>query len=683
MSVFANNNNPLLRESPLPYGAPEFDKIQNEHYLPALKQGIAEGKAEIDAIVNNPAVPTFQNTIEALEYSGKTVNRVLSIFYNLKEANTNPEMDSIAQVMSPLVNEYGLYSSLNKTLFNKVKLLYDKRESLDLTREQYRLLEKTYKGFVRSGALLSDKDKETYSKYTKELSLKVLTFQKNSLGAVNAYKLNLTSKDELTGLPQYVVDMGAECAKENKQSGWTFDLSYPSYGPFMQNSTRRDLRQKLYMAKSTLAIGGEFDNTQICRDIIELRIKIANILGYKTYADYVTENRMVKSVDNVMNFIKELADPSLPAARKELAEINEYAKKNGFEDTELRPWDISFWSEKYKKAKYNLNDEDLKPYFQLESCITAVFGLATRMYGIQFEERKDIPGYHKDVLVYDVKDADGRHLALFYADFFPRASKRSGAWMTSFMDQKIENGIEQRPIISIVTNFSKPTADAPSLLSHYELTTFMHEFGHSLHGILAEGNYASMTGTSVDHDFVELPSQINENWGYEAGFLKPFAKNYKTGEAIPDEVIQKIKDSKNYLAAYYQMGQLSYGALDMAWHTLTALPKEGTIEFETAAMKPYKVIPAVPGTAMSTTFSHIFSGGYSAGYYSYKWAEVLEADAFSLFEEKGIFNTEVSHAFRKEILSKGSSEDEAILYRNFRGHDPQPRALLVKLGIIK
>lgn len=681
-TVFADDN-PLLRESSLPYRAPEFDKIKTEHYLPALKQGIIEGKAEIDAIVNNKEKPTFQNTIEALEFAGQTIAKVYLIFSNLREANTSTEMDSIAVEASPLINDYTLYISLNKPLFNKVKMIYDKRNSLGLDKEQLRLLEKTYKSFVRKGALLSEKDKETYSNYSKELSLKILAFGRNSLGATNANKMNLTSKEDLAGLPQYVIDMAAETAKENNQTGWTFDVSIPSYVPFMQYSNRRDLRKQLYLQRSTLAIGGEFDNTEICRQIVDLRIKIANLLGYKTYADYVLDDRMLKSVENVNKFIQELAEPTMPAAQKELQEIFEYAKKNGFDDSRLYQWDLSYWSEKYKASKYNISDEQLKPYFKLENSIQAVFGLATRLYGLQFQELTNLPVYHKDVHVYDVKDADGRHLALFYADFFPRASKRAGAWMTSFAEQKIVNGVEHRPLISIVTNFSKPTADAPSLLTHDELLTFMHEFGHSLHGILAEGKYPSLTGTNVDHDFVELPSQINENWGYEAEFLQSFAKNYLTGEAIPDSLIQKIKQSKNYMAAISQMGQLNYAALDMAWYTLTELPAEGTVEFEHRVTKPYKVIPAYSGVATSPTFNHIFKGGYSAGYYSYKWAEVLEADAFSLFEEKGIFNTEVSHAFRKEILSKGSSDDEAVLYRNFRGHDPQPRALLVKLGIIK
>lgn len=683
LSACTMNENPLLTESKLPYGAPQFDKIKNEHYIPAFEQGIAEAKTEVDAIVANAEEPTFENTIEALEYSGQTLDRVSSIFYNLMEADTNDEMQDIAEKISPMMTEVSMYISLNEKLFERIKAVYEKRESLGLEQDQMRLLEKTYRSFVRNGANLSPEDKETYSKYAEELSLLQLQFSKNSLAATNAFVLNLTDEAELEGLPEYVRAMGAETAKAKGMEGWAYDLTAPSYGPFMKFSARRDLREKLYTASSTKAVGGEFDNTEICRKIADLRIKMANILGYRTWADFTTEDRMVKSVDNVYNFIDELLEPSLPAARNDVAAVYAYAKENGFEDSELRMWDFSYWSEKYKDAEYSLSDEQLKPYFQLESCIDAVLGLATKLYGLQFEERKDIPGYNEDVKVFDVKDAYGRHMALFYADFFPRPSKRSGAWMTEFRSQSIQDGVEKRPFISIVTNFSKPTGSDPSLLTHDELTTFLHEFGHSLHGILAEGRYGSLTGTSVDHDFVELPSQIMENWAFERDYLKPFAKHYKTGEEIPDELIDRIIASKNYLAAYAQIRQLQYGMIDMAWHTLTELPEAGTVEFEKQTIAPTLAINFPEGACSSTTFSHIFTGGYSAGYYSYKWAEVLEADAFSLFKEKGIFNTEVSHSFRDNILSKGSSEDEAELYRRFRGHDPQPRALLEKLGIIQ
>jgi len=675
--------NPLLTESPLPYGAPQFDKIQNEHYMPAFKQGIKEGKAEIDAIVANPDEPTFENTIEALEYSGRTFNKVATIFYALKESNTNDGMEEIAEELSPMITEYSMYTALNKPLFERVKAVYDKKETLGLNPVQMKLLEDTYKGFTRSGALLSDEDKAEYSKLEEELSLTQLQWQKNSLAATNAWKMNLTDSADLAGLPQFVIDMGATTAKENGQEGWTYDLTQPSYGPFLKYSSRRDLREKIYKAYNSQSIGGEFDNLELCKKIVDLRIRIANILGYPTYADYAIEDRMVGSKENVMSFLEKLRIPTQPVALQELADELAFAKANGFEGDEIMAWDFSYWSEKYKNSLYSLSDEELKPYFQLENCIDAVLGLATKLYGITFEERKDIPGYHEDVHVFDVKDADGSHLALFYADFFPRASKRGGAWMTEFQGQMIKDGIEQRPFITIVTNFSKPTENAPSLLTHDELTTFLHEFGHALHGMLTRGTYPSMTGTNVDHDFVELPSQIMENWAYEKEYLQSFAKHYQTGEAIPDELIDKIIEAQNYHAAYAQMRQLQFGYLDMSWYTLTQLPEIGTVEFEAQAYEITKVLPHVPGTAMSPQFNHIFAGGYAAGYYSYKWAEVLEADAFSRFEEEGIFNKDVADSFRRNILEKGDSEKAADIYRDFRGHDPEPDALLRKLGIIK
>ena len=675
--------NPLLNESPLEYGAPQFDKIKTCHYMPAFKQAIKEAKAEVDAIVANPEEPTFENTVEALEFSGETLNRVSSIFYNLMEADTNDEMQKIAEDVAPMMTEYSMYVSLNEKLFEKVKAVYEARESLNLEPDQLRLLVQCYKGFARSGANLSPEDKEKYSKLCEEESLLELAYSKNVLDATNAFTLELTDEAELEGLPDFVVALGKETAEEKGKEGWVFDLSYPSYGPFMQYSARRDLREKMYRAYNTKAVGGEFDNTQTVKDIAQHRIEIANILGYPTWADYSLEERMVKTPAEVNAFIKELLEPSLPVARKEVADIFNFAKSCGFEGDTLMPWDFSYYSEKYKAANYSLDDSMLKPYFQLESCIDAVLGLATRLYGLQFTPRPDLPGYHKDVKVFDVKDENGKHIALFYADFFPRASKRGGAWMTEFRGQSIENGVERRPFVSIVTNFSKPTADAPSLLTHDELVTFLHEFGHSLHGMMAEGRYPSLTGTNVSRDFVELPSQIMENWGYEPEYLGGFAKHYQTGETIPTELIDKIEATKNYLAAYSQVRQLDFGILDMAWHSRSDVPEEGTLEYEKAVLLPSALLPQVPETCISTSFSHIFSGGYSAGYYSYKWAEVLEADAFSLFKEKGIFNREVSGAFRREILSKGSTKEEAELYRNFRGHDPKPDALLKKLGIIK
>ena len=681
--ISCNMKNPLLTESTAPFGAPEFDKIENEHYLPAFEQGIAEAKAEIDAIVANQEEPTFENTIEAMEYAGQTLSKVASIFYAVMEAHTDDEKQQIAEQISPMLTEYSMYVSLNNDLFQRVKAVYEKKDELGLDQDQMTLLEDNYKSFVRGGANLSDEDKAVYSKLSEELSLLTLQFSKNVLAATNAYTLHITDSTELSGLPEFVKTMGAETAAEKGLEGWAFTLDYPSYGPFLKYSTNRELRKQVWMAYNTRAIGGEFDNTEIVKKIVDLRIKIANILGYETYADYALEERMAKNKTTVDGFIMQLLEPSMEFAKKDVADVLAFAKKNGFEENVLQPWDFSYWSERYQEAEYSLSAEELKPYFQLESCIDAVFGLATRLYGITFEERNDIPVYHQDVKVYEVKDADGTHLSLFYADFFPRASKRGGAWMTDFRGQSVRNGVEYRPFVTIVCNFTKPTADAPALITHDELTTFLHEFGHALHGMLAKGRYPSLTGTSVSRDFVELPSQIMENWAYEPEYLNSFAKHYQTGEPIPAELIEKIVAAKNYLAAYGQVRQLHFGYLDMAWHSLKEVPSVSTVEFEQGVLAPWGVLPAAEGAAFSNSFSHIFSGGYSAGYYSYKWAEVLEADAFSLFKEKGIFNTEVADSFRRNILEKGGSEDEAVIYRNFRGHDPQPEALMKKLGLTK
>ena len=677
-----NMKNPFLVESSAPFGAPEFDKITNEHYMPAFEAGIAEGKAEIDAIVANQEEPTFENTIEAMEYAGQTLNKVAGIFFNLMEAHTNDEMQAIAEQVSPMLTEFSMYSSLNEALFERVKTVYEKRESLNLEPDQMKLLEDTYKGFVRGGANLSAEDKEVYSKLSEELSLASLQFSKNVLAATNAYVLNITDSADLAGLPEYVKAMGAQTAAEKNLEGWAFTLAYPSFGPFMKYSENRELRKQMWIAYNTRAIGGDNDNSEVVKKIADLRIKKANILGYETFADYALEVRMAKDRKTASDFIMQLLEPSLPFAKKDVAAVAAYAKKNGFTG-ELMPWDFSYWSERLQKAEYSLDEELLKPYFQLENCIDAVFGLATTLYGITFHELDNVPVYHEEVKVYEVKDNDGSHLALLYADFFPRESKRGGAWMTEFRGQSIKDGVEYRPFISIVMNFTKPTADAPSLITHSELTTFLHEFGHALHGILAQGRYPSLTGTSVSRDFVELPSQLMENWAYEPEYLNTFAKHYQTGEAIPMELIDKIVAAKNFQAGYAQVRQLHFGYLDMSWHTLTELPAVSAIEFEKNTLAPYAMMPSVEGTGFSTAFSHIFSGGYSAGYYSYKWAEVLEADAFSLFQEKGIFNTEVSNAFRKEILEKGGTEDEAVIYRNFRGHDPKPEALMEKLGLTK
>ena len=675
------HQNPLLTESPLPYGAPQFDKIQNSDYLPAFQEAFRQGKQEIDAIVANPDAPTFQNTIEALEYSGSLVNKVGAIFYNLLEADATDELQDIAEKVSPLQTEYSMYISLNDKLFERIKTVYNQRESLGLEPDQMKLLEDTYKSFERSGANLSPEDKKKYSEINEKLSLLTLQFQKNQLSSTNNFQMVLTDEADLAGLPGYIRDMAAQAAKDKGVEGWLFDLSAPSYGGFIKFSDRRDLREKMYRAYNRRAFQDEWDNTETIRQIVDLRYQEAALLGYKDYADYKTELRMVGNGAAVWDFIEKLRAPALPKAKEEVAELNKYAKSIGFDGDQIRPWDFSYYAEKQRVAKYNLTDEELKPYFRLEDCIDAIFSLANRLYGITFQPA-DVPVYHPDVKVYEVRDADGSFLALFYADFFPRATKRSGAWMTEFRGLKIENGVEERPFISLVTNFTKPTADTPSLITHDEFTTMLHEFGHSLHGMLAKGRYPSMTCTNVDHDFVELPSQIMENWGYEKEYLQSFAKHYQTGDALPDSLIAKIKASKNYLSAYYHMRQLQFGILDMNYHTQTKPIQGEIIKFEKDALISTDVLPSVPECIISTSFSHIFSGGYAAGYYSYKWAEVLAADGFSLFEEKGIFDKQTAGKFR-HLLEQGGSVEAAKLYKEFRGHDPEPEALLRQLEIIK
>ena len=699
-------DNPLLNISSLPFGAPHFDRIRAEHYLPAFRAAIAEGKAEVDAITANPDAPTFANTVEALEFAGSALDRVSGIFFNLLEAESDDRMQQIAEEVSPLLTEYEMSVSLNERLFARVRAVYEERDRLSLAPDQRKLLEDSYKGFVRSGALLSPADKKTYAALEEELSLLELKFGKNVLDATNAFSLEITDEAELEGLPQYVRDAAAQAAREKDTAGWRFDLSHPSYVPFLQFSARADLRERLWRAYNSRALGGPFDNRDICLKITDLRRRIAQLLGYATWADYALEDRMAKGIPAVRSMLDRLMAPSLPAARREVADLLGYARAHGYAEAQMQPWDFSYWSERYRAEHFALSEEQLKPYFRLEDCIAAVFGLATRLYGVQFVPHPELPKYHPDVRVYDVQDADGRHLALFYADFFPRPGKRGGAWMTNFRELSAPGGVEQRPLVSIVTNFNKPGPDTPSLLTHDELTTFLHEFGHAVHGMLAEGRYPSLTGTDVARDFVELPSQLMENWGFEPAWLQTFARHWQTGEPIPEALVERLVAARNYHAAYFQVRQLRFGILDLAWHTQKADchserseesgsfgkpqddkerpqdDKELAEKLERRALADCAVLPDIPGSCISTAFHHIFDGGYSAGYYSYKWAEVLEADAFSLFREKGIFSREAAAAFRDHILSKGGSEDEAVLYRRFRGHDPDPDALLKKLEII-
>lgn len=675
-------NNPILADSGLPHGAPAFDKIKSEDFRPAFEYAIAKAKEEIDAIINSNEEPDFRNTIEAMEYAGSDLNKVSGLFFNLKEANSDETMRAIAEEVSPKLTEFSLYISMNEKLFERVKSVYDRKESLGLDEEQMKLLENTYKSFARNGANLPEEKKAEFGEIMEKVSVASLKFGNNSLAATNAFTLEIKDSNDLAGLPKFVINMAAGEAKSRGKDGWIFTLQYPSFGPFMKYSANRELRKEMWTANATQCTSGEFDNSEIIKEIVNYRLQAANLLGYETHADYVLEENMAKTRDNVTDFLNRLVKETRPFAENEVKELKKYARENGLEG-KLMPWDISYYSEKLKHEKYSLNDEMLKPYFKLENVQNAVFGLANRLYGITITENGDYPVYHPDVKAFEVNDRDGKFLALLYVDYFPRASKSSGAWMTEFRGQRIKDGKEERPVINLVLNFTKPTETEPSLLTFYEVTTFLHEFGHGLHGIFSKGTYGSLTGTNVARDFVELPSQIMENWATEPEFLASFAKHYETGEVIPQEYIDKIIESKNFQSGYAQMRQLSLGLIDMAWHTLSEPFSGNVLEFEKKASEPTKLMVSIEGTGTSPVFGHIFAGGYDAGYYSYKWAEVLEADAFSLFKEKGIFNTEVAQSFRENILSRGGIEDADVLYRNFRGRDPEPEALMHKLGLVK
>ncbi len=676
-----DTTNPLLAQWETPHATPPFSKIELAHYEPAFEAAIACQRAEIDAIVNNPAKPTFGNTIAALERSGELLGRIEGVFYNLLSADTSDEMQEIALRVQPKLTELSNDISLNPELFARVKAVYE-HPGCCLKKDDKKLLEDTYKSFARNGAALSDADKELYRQYTSELSALTLQFGQNALAATNAFALNITDPKQVAELPAFVKEGMAADAKARGEKGWTVTLQAPSYVPFVTYSSNRALKEKLWRAYNSRALGGQYDNTEIVRKIANTRLKIANLLGYKCYADYVLERRMAKDTPTVEAFLEELLAATKEHADRECRTVSDYAAKLGFEG-ELMPWDWGYYSQKYRDAEYALNDEVVKPYFQLENVKKGVFLLANKLYGLNFTPNPEIDVYHPDVTAYDVTDEKGRFMAVLYLDFFPRASKRSGAWMTEYRGTKIVDGEETRPLVSLVMNCTKPTGEKPSLLTFDEVETFLHEFGHSLHGMLAEGRYESQTGTSVYRDFVELPSQIMENWATEKEFLDLWAVHYRTGEPIPAEIVESIVAAKNFLAAYGNVRQLSFGMTDMAWHTI-AEPYEGdVVAFERASMAPTQVLPAVDGTAMAPAFSHIFSGGYAAGYYGYKWAEVLEADAFSLFKEKGIFNREVSGSFRDNVLSKGGTEDPMDLYVRFRGHKPETRALIEKMGLKK
>ena len=672
--------NPLVAEWNTPYQTPPFSEIKLEHYEPAIDYAIELNRAEIDAIINNPEAPTFENTIVAMEQSGELLGRVTGVFFVLNNCSTSEQMQQIALNVTPKLTELSNDVSLNPELFARVKAVYDQRESLNLDQEDSMLLENTYNSFARSGALLEGEAQDLYRQYTTELSQLTLAFGQNALAATNAFALNITDEAKVAELPEFVKEgLAAEAAARGEQ-GWTVTLQAPSYGPFMTYSSQRDLKEQLYKAYNTRAVGGEFDNMENIRKIANLRLQIAQLLGYETYADYVLEEKMAENTKTVNDFLQELCDATLSYAHKDVATVTKYAHSLGFEG-ELMPWDWGYYNEKYKEFAYSINDEQVKPYLQLENVKDAVFMLATKLYGLTFTPAPEIETYDPEATVYEVKDANGEVLAILYLDFFPRESKRAGAWMTEFRGVKTKNGVEQRPLVQLVMNFTKPTANTPSLLTFDEVTTFLHEFGHGLHGILAKGKYESINGTNVKRDFVELPSQIMENWAFEKEYLDLWAKHYQTGESMPAELIEKLVAAKNYLAAYFNIRQLSFGMLDMAWHTITT-PFEGDVmAFELAALEPTKVLPVGEGCAMGPSFTHIFSGGYATGYYGYKWAEVLAADAFSYFQQEGIFSKEVADKFRYELLEKGGHQHPMELYVNFRGHKPQTKALIDQMGL--
>lgn len=675
--------NPLLAQFDTPFDTAPFTKIKIEDYLPAIKSAIEEAKLEIETI-KNESQSTFENTIEALDRSGNKLGIVSSIFFNLNSAETSPELQKLAREISPILTQHSNDILLDPVLFQKVDAVFQSKEDLQLTPEQKTLLDKTYKSFVRNGSKLNPEQGETLRKIDQELGQLSLKFGENVLAETNKYVHFETEESAIEGLPEGIKEAAALIAEEKGKPGqWAFTLDYPSYIPAMTYAKNRDLRELLFLAyNSKCSKGDDLDNQQIIKDILNLKEKRAQLLGYQTHAEFILEERMAKSPSEVTKFLESLLEKAKPKADQEIKELSEFANKlDGIQ--EFQKWDFAYYSELLKKEKYAIDDELLRPYFQLEKVISGVFKTAKKLFGIDFIPNPEIPVYHPDVLAYEVLDKSGKHLAVFYADYFPRAGKRNGAWMTSYRGQNIIAGINNRPHVSIVCNFTKPTKTKPSLLTFNEVTTLFHEFGHALHGMLANTTYESISGTSVYWDFVELPSQIFENWCYEKECLDFFAEHYETGEKIPSDLIEKLKKSANFQQGYQTIRQISFGLLDMAFHSTKASEITDIKTFEKEVMKRTDLLPTVPGTLMSTSFSHIFQGGYSAGYYSYKWAEVLDADAFDLFLEKGVFDEETANSFLINILSAGGSEHPSILYQRFRGREPKTDALLKRAGLVE
>lgn len=676
-----NRRNPFFAH---PYETPHdtapFDQIRLEDYEPAFMEGIRQDDELTDTIVNNPEPPTFDNTI-SFSVPDNLLGRVGNVFFNLLSAETNDDMDALAQKMSPILTEHANNVLLNERLFARVKAVYENHR--ELTPEEQMLLEKSYDGFIRSGANLSPEDKEKFRAISKELGQLTLQFSQNNLKETNAFRLLLTDKQDLAGLPESAIEAAALAAKERNLEGWLFTLHAPSYNPFMTYADNRELRKRMYMARNTICThDNDCNNIDIVRRIVNLRRERAQLLGYPTFADFILQKRMAENSENVYKLLNDLLEAYLPTAREEVKAVEQKAKETEGEDFVLQPWDFGYYAHKLQLEKFNLDAEMLRPYFELSRVKEGVFGLATRLYGITFKENKDIPVYHPDVTAYEVFDKDGSYLAVLYTDFHPRKGKQSGAWMTSYKDQWIdEDGTDHRPHVSVTMNLTKPTESKPALLTLGEVETFLHEFGHALHGIFSRTHFESLSGTSVYWDFVELPSQIMENFAVERDFLNTFAKHYQTGEPLPDELIDRIVRSRNFNAAYACIRQVSFGLLDMAYYTMDQ-PFEGDVfEFERKAWAAAQLLPQPDGTCMSVQFGHIMSGGYAAGYYSYKWAEVLDADAFSLFKEKGIFSQDVAQRFRDHILSRGGTEPPMTLYKRFRGQAPTIDALLERNGI--
>ena len=675
--------NPLLTEWKTVHQTPPFKEIKHEHFVPAIDQLLVEAKEEVDAVINNPEKPTFENTIRALETGGKKLSRATTILFNLNSSETDDTIQSIARDISPKLSAFQNYVSLNEKLFQRVKAVYSRKSELKLSAEDLKLLDDSYKGFVRSGANLEGAAKERFGQINTEMSKLSLTFGENVLAETNAYQLVIADKKDLAGLPESEVEAAAQLAKSKKKEGWMINLQGPGYIAFMKFADNRQLRQELYKAYNSRAYHDNSNNNEeTIRKIVNLRLERAKLLGYPNHGAYVLEERMAESPAKVNAFLQQLHEASRPSALKDLADVQEYAKTKGFNET-LERWDWSYWSEKLKNERYGFDEQAVKPYFKLENVISGVFELTNRLYGLTYKENKAIQVYHPDVKAYEVFDKDGSFLSVLYLDFFPREGKRGGAWMTEFRSQSNLDGVNIRPQVSIVTNFTKPTATKPSLLTFYEVSTFLHEFGHGLHGMFANTVYEAMSGTSVYRDFVELPSQIMENWAIQKEFLDIFATHYQTGEKIPSELVQKLIKSKNFQAATMSERQLSFGMNDMAWHSINEPMTGSVVDFEKKAMAATDLFPPLDGLCLSTAFSHIFAGGYAAGYYGYKWAEVLDADAFSLFKKNGIFDRATAESFRKNILEKGGTAHPMVLYKAFRGQEPSIEPLLEREGLIK